>query len=64
MLEVGRRIGLDLYEYVSSFATSVSVPGSTAMIQMPSTVLERCALRHKPMPHIRADQSEVMLRPI
>ena len=42
VIEVGRRIGLDLYEYISSFATSVSVPGSsTPQIQMPTSVLDR-----------------------
>lgn len=57
VLEVGRRIGLDLYEYVSSFATNVSIPGSNILqIQMPSNVLERCA--HAPVECSRVESIE------
>lgn len=40
VLEVGRRIGVDLYQYLSSFASAVRTPSGEA-IQMPSNVLER-----------------------
>lgn len=40
VLEAGRRIGQDLYNYLSSFAETVNVLGETK-IQMPQNVLER-----------------------
>ena len=44
VLEAGRRIGQDLYQYLSSFATSVSTLQGEA-IQMPSNALERWLTR-------------------
>jgi len=42
VLEAGRRIGIDLYEYVSSFAQTVTMPdGVTSAIQLPANCLER-----------------------
>jgi len=41
VLEAGRRIGLDLYEYLSSFANSLTLPDGTSAIQLPANCLER-----------------------
>jgi len=40
VLEVGRRIGQDLYQYLSSFAAPMSTPNGE-VIQLPSNTLER-----------------------
>uniref|UniRef100_A0A7S0LDK8 Hikeshi-like N-terminal domain-containing protein n=1 Tax=Coccolithus braarudii TaxID=221442 RepID=A0A7S0LDK8_9EUKA len=41
VIEAGRRVGLDLYEYISSFATNVALAGGGSAIQLPSNVIER-----------------------
>mmetsp|Transcript_1108 Transcript_1108/g.2133 ORF Transcript_1108/g.2133 Transcript_1108/m.2133 type:complete len:134 (+) Transcript_1108:1-402(+) len=44
VIEAGRRIGLDLYEFVSSFATTVTAATGN-MIQLPSNVFEKWLAR-------------------
>ena len=46
VLEAGRRIGQDLYNYLSSFAETVSIMGETKL-QMPVNVLERWLQRFR-----------------
>ena len=41
MLEAGRRIGQDLYSYISSFAEPVRAESGAAAIRLPANVLER-----------------------
>ena len=44
VLQVGRRIGQDLYSFLSSFAVDVTV-GTEAKIQLPTNVFERWLAR-------------------
>mmetsp|Transcript_12076 Transcript_12076/g.27999 ORF Transcript_12076/g.27999 Transcript_12076/m.27999 type:complete len:185 (-) Transcript_12076:183-737(-) len=45
VLEAGRRVGLDLYEYISSFASTVTTATGNSAIQLPSNVLEKWLTR-------------------